>query len=84
MIRLLVIEIDIASSFECGSCRYAKPTRSPDFCELFGQQSQNTGASMYRVNDCITAERRFLDPAWRQGDLAGYEHPRNEPKGSRP
>ncbi len=79
MIRLLVIEVDMHSSSICGACQYAKPTRGPDFCELFGKQSQNTPEGMFRVNDCFTAERRFIDPAWRQHDLAGYEHPRNEP-----
>ncbi len=80
MKRLLVIEIEIGpdSTAVCGACRYAKPTRAPDFCELFGQQSQNTAEGMFRVNDCFTAERRFIDPAWRQGDLASYDHPRNE------
>ena len=77
MKRLLVIEIetDREETWTCGSCKYG---RTGDFCELFRQSSQETSPGMMdRVNDCFTAERRFLDLQWREHDLSTYEHPRN-------
>jgi hypothetical protein len=81
--RLLVVDVEMATTSECGACAYAKPPGRPEFCELFVKQSVFTPAGMLRVNDCFTAERRYLDPAWRHAELASYDHPLLKPGGEK-